>query len=84
MSKHKRRLDSIIPGHALGAKVVKTKRRPEGDINAAIGKWKRAVKDAGVIETLKDRKEHVKPSVKRRAEVDRAKYMQKIYDQNSF
>ena len=63
---------------------MKTKRRPEGDINAAIGKWKRAVKDAGVIETLKDRKEYIKESVKRRAEIDRAKYMQKIYDQNNF
>lgn len=84
MSKSRKHLDSIIPGVALGARVVKTKRRPEGDINAAIGKWKRAVKDAGVVETLKDRKEYIKESVKRRAEIDRAKYMQKIYDQNNF
>jgi len=84
MNKHRRHLDSVIPGHALGVKVVKTKRRPDGDINAAVGKWKRAVKEAGIIETLKDRKEYIKESNKRRAQIDRAKYMQKIYDQNNF
>ena len=84
MNKKSKNLDGVIPGHALGAKVVKTKRRPDGDINRAIGTWKRLVKDAGVIETVRERKEHQKKSVTRRAEIDRAKYMQKIFDQNNF
>mgnify|MGYP003117370748 CR=1 FL=1 len=84
MSKHTRHLDSIIPGHALGIKVVSTKKRPDGDIHAAIGKWKRAVKDAGIIDSVKDRKEYTKESVRRRREISRAKYMQQINDQNNY
>jgi ribosomal protein S21 len=84
MSKHTRHLDSIIPGHALGTKVVPTKRRPDGDINAAIGKWKRAVKDAGVIEDYRDRKEYIKESVRRRRELSHARYIQKINDEKAF
>ena len=84
MNKKSKNLDGVIPGHGLGVKVIKTKRRPDGDINQAIGTWKRLVKDAGIIESMRDRKEYQKKSVTRRAELNRAKYIQKIFDQNNF
>jgi ribosomal protein S21 len=83
MSKHTRHLDSIIPGTAIGTKVIPTKGRPGGDIHAAIGKWKRAVKDAGIIEDFKDRKEYIKDSAKQRRALSRAIYIQKINDEKA-
>jgi ribosomal protein S21 len=82
MSKEDHSIKSIVPGHALAAKVQKSKRFPNGDINRALGKWKRALKDSGKIESIKENKEFVKPSVVKRQEMNRAKYIQYIQDLN--
>jgi small subunit ribosomal protein S21 len=82
MPKQDNSLKSIIPGAAIGARVQKSKRYPYGDINRALGKWKRALKDSGKIESLKDNKEFTKPSIIRRQEINKAKYMQQVQDAN--
>ena len=41
---------------------------------------KRKVIDTKQLQNLRDRKEFVKPSVKRRSEINKAKYIQKKWD----
>jgi ribosomal protein S21 len=84
MSKIEKRIDDVIPGQTLGIKVTKTKRHPEGDVNRAILKWKRIVKDAGILETAKDLQEYKKRSVRRREVHNKAVYLQKRYNENNF
>jgi len=49
-------------------------------IDKALKVWKNKVKETKQNSTIKDRKEYVKPSVKRRDEMIKAKYIQKIKD----
>jgi len=79
-----KRIDDVIPGQVLGIKVPKTKRHPEGDVNRAILKWKRVVKDSGVLENAKERQEYKKQSVRRREILNKAVYLQKKYNENNF
>jgi len=71
---------SHLPGHALGASVVKNPKNPNdsGDIGFAIRFWKRALKDAGTLQELKERRFFIKKSSKRREQMDNAKYFQQI------
>jgi|TARA_R110000851_G_scaffold41885_6_gene104651 ribosomal protein S21 len=71
---------SHIPGHANGAAVVKNPNNPHdgGDIGFAIRFWKRAMKDHGTIEELKERKHFIKKSAKNREKMKNARYFQKI------
>ena len=80
MNKKHKIWQSHIPGHALGAAVVKNPKNPkdQGDIGFAIRFWKRALKDAGTLQELKDRKFFKKKSDKRREQMDNAKYFQQI------
>mgnify|MGYP003122619249 FL=1 len=82
MPREDKSIKSIVPGNAIAAKVQKSKRFPNGDINRALGKWKRALKDSGKIESLKENKEFIKPSVIKRQEINKAKYIQYIQDLN--
>lgn len=84
MSKEDKRIDHVIPGKVLGIKVSKTKRHPEGDVNRAILKWKRIVKNSGILDITKDRQEYKKKSVRRREIIDKAVYHQKRYNENNF
>jgi ribosomal protein S21 len=49
-----------------------------GDINSAIKLWKRQSKEAGTLEILKSKLEYVKPSVKKRKQIEDARYSQLI------
>ena len=49
-----------IYGHANGVKVI------NGNVEAAIRKWKRIMKDSGIMEELRNRKEYKKPTTVRR------------------
>ncbi len=65
----------IIPGRYKAAKVV------NGNIEAALKFWKRQVKESGVLQEVKDRKEFIKPSaVKRKQKMDaiRKEYIRRI------
>ena len=80
MNKNNKQNNSILPGHAIGAKVVKTKRNPKGDITYALQIWKKTLKESGNLQKLKDKKEFVKQSVIRRKQLNRAKYLAKLQD----
>ena len=56
MNKKHKIWQSHIPGHALGAAVVKNPKNPkdQGDIGFAIRFWKRALKDAGTLQEIED------------------------------
>ena len=75
MNKKHKIWQSHIPGQALGASVVK------GDVGFAIRFWKRALKDAGTLQELRERRYFKKKSSKRREQLDSAKYFQKINSQ---
>ncbi len=48
-------------------------------IERALKKYKKKVNASGVLKELRERKHFTKPSVKRRAEVLKAVYKQKMY-----
>jgi small subunit ribosomal protein S21 len=77
MSKKQKQHQMIMPGNALGVNVVGTTRE---DLASAIKTWKRKVKSSNVLETVKDRKEYIKPSVQKRAERSKAEYIQYVRD----
>ena len=76
------RIDDVIPGKPLGVRVPK--RFPNGDVNRAILKWKRIVKDSSILELTRDRLEYTKPSVRRREVINKAIFLQKRYNENNF
>ena len=80
MNKKHKIWQSHIPGHALGAAVVKNPKNPkdQGDIGFAIRFWKRALKDAGTLQELRDRRYFIPKSEKRRVQLERARYFQKM------
>jgi len=47
-------------GHANGVRVI------NGNVEAAIRKWKRIVKDSGMMEEIRERREYKKPTTIRR------------------
>tara|TARA_R100001443_G_scaffold112793_1_gene126749 strand:+ start:89 stop:343 length:255 start_codon:yes stop_codon:yes gene_type:complete len=67
---------SITPG--VGVKVVKTKRNPNGDIELALRKLKKEIKDSGKIQKLKDNRAFVSKKDKQRKLVERARYFQQV------
>ena len=77
MSKKQKQHQMIVPGNALAVNVVGTQRE---DVAAAIKTWKRKVKASNVLETIKDRKEFIKPSVVKRKQKSDAVYLQYIRD----
>jgi small subunit ribosomal protein S21 len=79
MNKKQKQHQSIVPGNATAINVVNR------DLSFALRTWKRKVKDAGVLEYVKDNRTFTKPSVKRRDMISKAKYSQKMQDlQNKF
>ncbi len=53
----------------------------EGEnIDRALKKFKRKFEKTGVVRELRNRQAYVKPSVRRREEVKRAKYVQKLQE----
>ena len=75
MSKQQKQHRQIVPGHSLAVNVIGTERE---DLNHALKAWKRQVKNSGVLEATKDRKEFEKPTVKRRKEKQAAVFMQYV------
>ena len=75
MSKKVKQHKAIVPGNGLAVNVLGTQKE---DVAFALKIWKRKIKSAEIVETLSERKEYTKPSVKRRAQQSRAKYIQKI------
>ena len=72
MSKKHKQHQSIIPGHSIGAKVVNK------DINFALRTWKRKIKSSNILNTIKDKKEFIKPSFINRQKLISACYKQRL------
>ena len=81
MNKKQKQHQTIVPGNSLAVNVVGTQRE---DVSFAIKTWKRNVKASGILERIKDEKEFIKPSVKKRKQLQRAQFIQKIKDRNEF
>ncbi len=66
---YRKRHDFIIPGIPSGVKVPGT---TTGDLEKSLKILKRQVKDIGVFEELRDRREFEKKSAKKRKQMNRA------------
>ena len=77
MSKKQKQHRMIVPGNSLAVNVTGPTYE---DLAIALKTWKRKVKSSYVLESVKDRKEYIKPSVQRRSEKSKAVYMQYIRD----
>lgn len=81
MNKKQKQHQTIVPGHSIAVNVVGSTRE---DLAFALKIWKRKVKNSEVLEKVKDRKEFIKRSVKKRKQLQDAQFIQKIKDRNSF
>ena len=80
MNKKQKQHQQIVPGKPLAVNVVGSEMY---DLGYAIKTWKRKVKNAGILETDKSRKEYIKPSVVNRKQIQHASYMQMVRDLHS-
>ena len=79
MNKKQKQHQTIVPGNSVAVNVINQ------DLGFALRTWKRKVKDSGVLEHVKDNRTYTKPSVKRRDDISKAQYRQKMQDlQNKF
>mgnify|MGYP000858673760 CR=1 FL=1 len=77
MSKKQKQHQMIVPGNALAVHVAGTE---FSDLSIALKTWKRKVKDADILDSVKNRKEFIKPSVTKRQAKQRAQYIQRMED----
>jgi len=54
----------------------------KGNINQALKNLKNKVFKTKMLNDIRDRKDYTKKSVKRRAEINKAKYIQKLKDED--
>jgi ribosomal protein S21 len=80
MNKKQKQHQQIVAGNALAVNVVGTEML---DLTYALKTWKRKVKSANILNSVKERKEYIKPSVKNRSSKQKACYIQHIKDQNN-
>lgn len=81
MNKKQKQHQTTVAGNPLAVNVIGTARE---DLAFALKSWKRKVKTSGVLEAVKERREFIKPSVKRRKQIQDAQFMQRIKDLYSF
>ena len=58
--------------------MIKVKIGKNENINKALKRFKGRVRNAQVIQEYRSRQEFVKPSIKRRRVIDKAKYVQRL------
>ena len=80
MNKKQKQHQMVVPGNSLSVNVIGSARE---DLAFALKTFKRKVKSAGILETVKNNKEFIKPTVKRRKEMQHAKFMQYVKDLHS-
>ena len=79
MSKKVKQHKAIVPGNGLAVNVLGSQKE---DVAFALKIWKRKIKSAKIVETLTERREYIKPNIKKRQQNLRAKYIQKIRTEN--
>ena len=62
--------------------MIVVKVNEDDTIERAIKKYKRKFEKVGILKEIRARKEYVKPSVKRRQQLLKAKYIQRLKDMN--
>ncbi len=72
MNKKQKYHQSVVPGGGTSVNVVNR------DINFALRIWKRKLKNADILDKLKDNREYTKPSIIKRKQKTKAVYIQKI------
>lgn len=77
MNKKQKQHQSVVAGNAMAVKVIGNAKE---DVAYALKSWKRKVKSAGILEEVKDRKEYIKPGVKKRKQKQHAAFMQMVRD----
>ncbi len=80
MNKKQKQHQTIVAGNPLAVNVVGSARE---DLAFALKIWKRKIKNSEILEKIKDRKEFIKPSVRRRKQIQDAQFIQMIRDRNS-
>jgi ribosomal protein S21 len=77
MSKKQKQHQAIVAGNSLAVNVTGTSRE---DLSHALKTFKRKLKNSGVLEKVKENRTFTKPCVKRRDELNAARYIQKVRD----
>jgi small subunit ribosomal protein S21 len=72
MNKKQKYHQSVVPGAGTAVNVVNR------DINFALRIWKRKLKNADILDKLKDNREYTKPSIIKRKQKAKAAYIQQI------
>ena len=81
MNKKQKQHQTVVAGNPLAVNVIGNQRE---DLAFALKAWKRKVKTSGILERIKDRKEFEKPSVKKRKQLQAAKFIQRVRDLNRY
>tara|TARA_R110001583_G_scaffold90220_1_gene232029 strand:- start:101 stop:337 length:237 start_codon:yes stop_codon:yes gene_type:complete len=74
MNKRQKQHKSIVPGNGNAVSIV------NNDLNFALRNFKRKIKESKILDKFKEKQEFTKFSVKRKNQINRAKYIQKIKD----
>jgi len=76
MNKRQKQHKAIVPGNGSAVSVI------NNDLSFALRTFKRKIKESKVLDNFKENQEFTKFSVKRRNQINRAKYIQMIKDMN--
>ena len=79
MNKREKQHKTIVSGNGNAVSVV------QKDLNFALRNFKRKIKESKILDNYKNNQEFIKKSVKRKNQIGKAKYIQRIKDiQNIF
>lgn len=73
-----KKLQESAPGNLLGTTVT------EGNIDKALRRFKKTIKDSGMILELFSRREFTKPSITKRKVKKEARYRQRRHDEETY
>ena len=73
-----KKLQESAPGNLLGTTVT------EGNIDKALRRFKKTIKDSGMILELFSRREFTKPSIVKRKQKKEARYRQRRHDEETY
>ena len=72
MNKREKQHKTILPGNGNAVNVVNK------DLSFALRNFKRKIKESRILDNFKQQQNYTKPSIKRRAQINKAKYIQQI------
>ena len=80
MNKKQKHHQSIIPGNTNAVNVIGSTRE---DVSFALKTWKRKIKHSKILERTKELTEFIKQSIKKRQQLTKGKFFQKIRDRHA-